>query len=184
MYRYYYKKNAILEKDCDDFLKSCETMNFFASKITNDDKIQEKKNDRRKAKLCALNAKHLFARVIWSYMLEFNYHFKLSLSGYEPPQLTKYDEVDDHYCWHKDVDHADDKAKHRKLSAVLQLSKSENYKGSELKLFSGSLGEEDLPIGEQGDIIVFRSEEWHKVTPLIDGTRYSIVMWAIGDRLI
>ena len=77
MYRYYYKKNAILEKDCDDFLKSCETMNFFASKITNDDKIQEKKNDRRKAKLCALNAKHLFARVIWSYMLEFNYHFKL-----------------------------------------------------------------------------------------------------------
>ena len=30
MYRYYYKKNAILEKDCDDFLKSCETMNFSA----------------------------------------------------------------------------------------------------------------------------------------------------------
>ena len=66
----------------------------------------------------------------------------------------------------------------------MQLSKSENYKGSELKLFSGPLDEEDLPIGEQGDIIVFRSEEWHKVTPLIDGTRYSIVMWAIGDRLI
>tara|TARA_B100000029_G_C17528080_1_gene942353 strand:+ start:635 stop:1201 length:567 start_codon:yes stop_codon:yes gene_type:complete len=188
MHRYYYKKNAISEEDCDNFLKSCETKQFSTGGVimpVDDNKEEIQENTlMRKAKIHALNAEHLFARVIWSYILEFNNHFKLSLNGYEAPQITKYDEIDDHYCWHKDVDHADNKPIHRKLSAILQLSKSTDYKGSELKLFSGPLGEEDLPIGEQGDIIVFRSEEWHKVTPLIEGTRYSLIMWATGNRIV
>lgn len=193
MYRYYYKKNAILEKDCDDFVKSCETMQFDDGKIvgpvdgalkTVSDDILVKDASLRKAKVQVLEAEHLFSRVMWSYILEFNNYFNLSLNGYELPQITKYDEIDDHYCWHKDVDHSDNKPIHRKLSAVLQVSKSTDYKGSELKLFSGPKGEEDLPIGEQGDIIVFRSEEWHKVTPLIEGTRYSLIMWATGNRLV
>jgi predicted 2-oxoglutarate/Fe(II)-dependent dioxygenase YbiX len=183
MHRYYYKQNAVSEKDCDDFLKSCEESNFTNGKVDIETAVKYKK-DRRISKVFALNGHHLFSRLIWSYILEFNVKFQLAISGYEAPQVTKYDEVDAHYCWHKDVSHINDNIIQRKLSAVLQLSKSENYKGAELQLFDGEDVPEKLPIQNQGDLIVFRSDEWHRVTPLIEGERLSIVFWATGDRLI
>ena len=44
----------------------------------------------------------------------------------------------------------------RKLSAILQLSKPEDYKGSELQLFNGDKEPEKLPIN-QGSIVIFTS---------------------------
>jgi PKHD-type hydroxylase len=110
-----------------------------------------------------------------------NQNFQLNLTGYEKAQLTKYDD-DCFYEWHTDAFN-DDNMPTRKLSAILQLSKPEDYKGCELQLFNGTKEPEELPIKNQGSVIVFKSDEWHRVSKLTDGVRYSVVMWATGARL-
>ena len=66
------------------------------------------------------------------------------------------------------------------MSASVQLSKPEDYTGGALQLFNGTIDPEVLPIQNQGSIIVFRSLEWHRVTELTKGVRYSLVFWAGG----
>ena len=63
----------------------------------------------------------------------------------------------------------------------MQLSKPEDYEGCEVQLYKGDNDPDELPKG-QGTIIVFDSREWHRVSPTISGTRYSLVMWARGPR--
>ena len=52
------------------------------------------------------------------------------------------------------------------------------------QLYNGENKPDDIPIKEQGSIIVYRSNEWHRITPLIKVTRYSLVYWAVCPRLI
>ena len=33
----------------------------------------------------------------------------------------------------------------------------------------------------KGSIVVFPSHVWHRVKPVTSGTRYSLVVWSIGD---
>jgi len=33
---------------------------------------------------------------------------------------------------------------------------------------------------EQGSIIIFDSREWHRVSPVTKGVRYSLVSWSLG----
>ena len=34
---------------------------------------------------------------------------------------------------------------------------------------------------KKGSIIIFPSFNWHQVTPVTRGTRYSLVMWNLGE---
>jgi len=110
----------------------------------------------------------------------------------EPFQFTKY-KLDQHYDWHcdsyeKPYDHKDNintNGKVRKLSAVLFLSKKEEYKGGEFMFDfrnndSGSNIRTLTEVGEKGDIIIFPSFVWHKVSPVTEGIRYSLVSWHLG----
>ena len=36
----------------------------------------------------------------------------------------------------------------------------------------------------QGSVIVFDSRDWHRVTPITKGIRYSIVCWTKGPNLV
>ena len=179
MHRYYYKDGAISEKDCDEFIDKYKDAEFSKGLVGGD---PNENLDYRKAKVHWLENNNLLVRTLWSYVFEMNQRFwQLNLDGYQKVQLTKYDD-DCYYEWHKDSDYADGAT--RKLSAVLQLSKPEDYKGCELQLFNGADEPEELPIKKQGTIIVFKSDEWHRVTQFTDGLRYSLVMWVIGAKLI
>ena len=35
-----------------------------------------------------------------------------------------------------------------------------------------------------GTVIVFDSRDWHRVTPVTKGVRYSIVCWTVGPNFI
>ena len=180
MFRYYYKDKAISEKDCDEFIDKYKDAEF--SKGTAAVGPDSQVEDYRNAKVHWLENNNLLVRTLWSYVFETNQRFwQLNLDGYQKVQLTKYDD-DCYYEWHKDSDCGGGET--RKLSAVLQLSKPEDYKGCELQLFNGKDELEELPIKKQGTIIIFKSDEWHRVTRLTDGIRYSVVMWAIGAKLI
>mgnify|MGYP003142298065 CR=1 FL=1 len=179
MYRYYYKDKAINGKDCDEFIAKYKDVEFNLGLAGKDTKNS---NEHRKAKIYWLEFNNILVRALWSYVLEINQNaWQLNLDGYEKVQLTKYDD-ECYYEWHKDSSYEDGVI--RKLSAILQLSKPEDYKGCELQLFNGPDEPEELPIKKQGSLIMFKSDEWHRVTKLTDGTRYSLVMWITGAKLI
>ena len=74
----------------------------------------------------------------------------------------------------------------RKLSVTINLNKPGEYEGGNLKFDYGphTPGEryhECIEIRPQGSIIVFPSFMYHQVTPVTKGTRYSLVLWALGE---
>ena len=176
MHRYYYRDEAVSSKDCDEFIEKYKDADFNKGLVGATDL------EYRKAKVHWLENNNLLVRTLWSYVLEINQNYwQLNIDGYQKVQLTKYDDKC-YYEWHKDSGYDDGPI--RKLSAVLQLSKPEDYKGCELQLFEGIKEPEELPIKKQGSVIVFKSDEWHRVTRLTEGTRYSLVMWITGAKLI
>lgn len=178
-HRYFYFDSAIRGKDCDDLVEQYKDQDFEEAKINDSEDAPLK---IRKSKVIWINARSLIARTVFSYVQEANQrNFGLNLSGdNELVQLTKYD-IGDQYNWHVDNIQKSSKEPLRVLSASVQLSKPEDYTGGEIQLFNGTIDPEVLPIQNQGSIIVFRSLEWHRVTELTKGVRYSLVFWAGGS---
>jgi len=75
----------------------------------------------------------------------------------------------------------------RKISLTLNLTDPEDYEGGDLKFDFGEHAKDGQrfhtceEIRPQGSIIVFPSFLPHCVTPVTKGTRYSAVLWALGD---
>jgi len=74
----------------------------------------------------------------------------------------------------------------RKLSMTINLNKPGEYDGGNLKFdfgphASGKRFHECVEIRPQGSIIVFPSYVYHQVTPVTRGTRYSLVLWSLGQ---
>lgn len=104
--------------------------------------------------------------------------YNFDLYGFvEAMQFAIYEgDLNSHYDWH--TDGSTISGSPRKLSLVLQLSDPSDYEGGELQLQAGS-GITPVP-KEKGLIVAFPSYILHKVTPVTQGTRYSLVVWACG----
>jgi PKHD-type hydroxylase len=75
--------------------------------------------------------------------------------------------------------------KTRKLSVTISLSDPSTYKGGNLKFDLGPHADGKRyhlckEIRPRGSIIVFPSHVYHQVTPVTQGTRYSLVAWNLG----
>lgn len=112
----------------------------------------------------------------------------------EDMQFTVY-KKDQFYDWHQDAwdrpytNHKNKNfnGKMRKLSCSVVLSDSKNYKGGELLFEEQKRTFNKKPkiitckeIKEQGSMAVFPSYIWHKVKPVTQGIRYSLVIWFLG----
>lgn len=108
----------------------------------------------------------------------------------EDLQFTKYDgEMKQHYNWHADqrsvvygnnVD-AILRGKIRKISFSVLLN--ENYEGGNFEFETGLPHEENrisTLTPSAGCAIVFPSFMYHRVTPVTEGVRYSLVGWICG----
>ena len=102
------------------------------------------------------------------------------LEGLESLQFTIYDEPADNYDSHIDLLVRPRTGSHRKLSFSLQLSPEDSYKGCDLSMMIGP--EDILAPRHQGSITFFPSVLLHKVTPITEGKRYSLVGWVTGPR--
>ena len=100
---------------------------------------------------------------------------QFELSNHEPLQLLKYD-VDDHYTWHTDWSPVNNKK--RKLSMTIQLSDPSEYEGGDVEIMDGP--ESRLIPKDIGSGTVFPSWAVHRVTPITSGTRWALIVWAIG----
>lgn len=93
-------------------------------------------------------------------------------------QYTIYEGNGGHYDWHADLGPT---ISNRKLSCVIQLSDPNDYEGGELELNSGA---GITKIGKmKGRIVFFSSFVLHRVTPVTEGTRISLVTWLSGKNL-
>ena len=104
-------------------------------------------------------------------------HFGFDLTGFgEALQLTNYHEArQGNYVWHQDFGSS---GPSRKLSMVLQLSDPSEYEGGELQILTRK--EPTSIEKKRGFIAVFPAWTLHQVTPVVKGTRQTLVAWISG----
>lgn len=103
-------------------------------------------------------------------------YFRFDLAGFgEGLQLTNYDQAEHGmYGWHQDYN-----AKvSRKLSLVLQLTDPAEYEGGNLEILVQ--GQAHLVRKQRGLVAAFPSYVLHQVTPVVKGSRQSLVAWVSG----
>ena len=102
--------------------------------------------------------------------------FQFDLTGMEQGlQFTRYEAPGQHYDWHIDKGYLTGS---RKLSVSLQLSDPTEYKGGEFEMMFGRKPEKVSK--ERGLAVFFPSYVLHRVRPITQGTRYSLVAWVSG----
>ncbi len=110
-------------------------------------------------------------------------HFRFDLWGFgEHLQYTEYSGEDEgHYTWHIDSGITSTNHGPRKLSVVLQLSDPCEYEGGNLQV---KLGADPQTISKDlGLVAVFPSFVLHRVTPVTNGLRRTLVAWLTGPAL-
>jgi PKHD-type hydroxylase len=104
-------------------------------------------------------------------------YFNFDLTHILPLQFTTYNESNSgHYKPHLDIGRS---APNRKLSFSLQLSDPFSHEGGTLQFPYNKTEPEPAPRA-RGKIIFFPSYMLHEVTPVTQGTRYSLVGWIAG----
>lgn len=105
--------------------------------------------------------------------------YRFALTGLENFQYTVYDgRQGGHYDWH--IDYGRQSARPRKISLSIQLSDPADYEGCELQFQVDS-----KPVTApraKGTLIAFPAFFLHRVTPVLSGTRKSLVVWATGPE--
>jgi PKHD-type hydroxylase len=104
-----------------------------------------------------------------------NQAYKFDLLGFfEGVQIATYAE-NGHYGWHVDVGKG--KTSNRKLAISVQLSDSDDYQGGDLEFMC-------IPQKgprERGTAIIFPAFLVHRVSPVTQGCRKSLVSWISGE---
>ena len=108
-------------------------------------------------------------------------------------QFTKYGKGQ-YYGWHTDSSEKPYEGKGlpmgkiRKLTIVLHLSDPSEYEGGGLEFDFRNRDPDKEPnirkckeIAPKGSLVVFPSFMWHRVCPVTSGTRYSLVIWNLGQ---
>ena len=107
--------------------------------------------------------------------------FQFELSGAQPFQYTIYDSTEEgEYDWHNDTMSTENDGV-RKLSVVILLSDKNEFSGGSF-LISPAGGKPKEILMKMGRMVVFPSWTPHCVTPVLEGTRISLVMCLYGKR--
>ena len=121
-------------------------------------------------------------------------YFRMNLIGYEYIQYAEYhSQTQDKYDWHtdlifgdksKDTKYLPDVCLTRKLSLSILLSDETGFEGGNFELNTDGEHRANKINMKQGSVIVFPSYIFHRVTPMIKGTRKSLVVWVVGDNFV
>jgi len=182
-------QSALSDKFCQDVVKLGNSLKQEKGLVGGKNLARGEKNYKiRNSDLCWFNDLWV-SRIIQNYIQiankQANWNFDWDYC--EDFQFTKY-KKNQHYDFHKDssINDIDQYKKIRKLSLVVCLSDPKEFKGGD---FQFQFRNNDDPsiitpapqLKNKGTIIVFPSFLYHRVTPLIKGTRYSLVMWTRGN---
>lgn len=130
----------------------------------------------------------IFNRLIEASTFVNDKYFQYDLYGFSFFQYTEYGSNFDHYDWHMDLDPIKEVeigyvASARKLSASVILSDPNDYEGGDFEIYQKSDNTAEHTVNqEKGSIIFFPSYSMHRVTPVSDGVRKSLVVWIEGPK--
>jgi PKHD-type hydroxylase len=199
---YWYFQKALSEKFCDEIIKYAKsneekialTGKFNDKEDLTKSEIKELKK-KRNSNVVWLDDKWIYRQILpYVDLANKNAGWNFEFDYSEPCQFTKYS-VGQYYGWHCDswetpYDRPNNKNIHgkiRKLSVTCSLSEPSDYIGGELE-FNFNDPEKSknqnirkcLEILPRGSIVVFPSFVQHRVCPVKNGTRYSLVIWNLG----
>ena len=198
---FYIFPNAIPKDDCKTYLNYCLNNSDFQEATTIKDgysdthkdfeKSSEKQEHKRKTQVSFIvDRENMMNDLVWGFIRQANLEFfKYKLDYFQPIQFAKYEEGD-HYDWHQDSSQQDISESSRKLSLTFSLTDHDEYDGGLLQFYNGGRSYDyqerniEQDIKSVGSVVVFDSRDWHRVTPVTKGVRYSIVCWTIGPQFI
>ena len=102
------------------------------------------------------------------------WHF--GIEGLEMAQFARYGQKQ-HYDWHMDLG-SQGPAMYRKLSLTVQLSDPDRYAGGDLEFKLARSSE--FASRERGSVTIFPSYILHRVNPVTQGERCSLVQWVLS----
>tara|TARA_R100000808_G_scaffold2400_1_gene9598 strand:+ start:3493 stop:4125 length:633 start_codon:yes stop_codon:yes gene_type:complete len=201
---YWFFKGVLTPKFCDEVIKYANLQKEVLARTGGYDKeiLSEEEifnlQRKRKSDLVWLNDTWIY-KELHPYVRKANemagWNFDWDRS--ESCQFTKY-KLNQYYDWHCDAwdkpydrPGQPDHGKIRKLSMTCQLTDGSEYQGGELEFdfrnYDPHMRDESKhrvqckEILPKGSIIVFPSFVWHRVKPVRKGTRYSLVVWHLGQ---
>jgi PKHD-type hydroxylase len=155
-----------------------------------------KDHDRRNSENVWIPTTHWVGGFVWHYVQKANrenFLYNLTAIDNESLQYTIYNKGQ-FYEWHTDSSISSHHSPAsfdetlqppaeyiRKLSIVFQLTDDTQYEGGDLEIQSDE-GEIYKAPRTQGSVIIFDSRARHRVTPVTDGIRKSLVGWVMGPR--
>lgn len=179
-----YFKSYFSKEYCNLLLERTQDTNFCAATIgVNSDIVDV---DIRNVQCLNLdkNIFQDFHEELWKLHISANDQwFNFIVDDMECVQLLKYDsKLGGKYEKHQDTIWNNHGEKHRKITAVVQLSDSNAYQGGDLTLFDCMDYPNSEDIRQQGTVIFFPSFIFHRVHQVTSGIRYSAVSWYLGPK--
>lgn len=176
-------KRFLSPEQCRLIIDLAEDIGFEHGKVRDGSEVREQRTNRT----CFLppdidQVQHIYQQ-LWMAMSDANQStFEFNVLDGQPLQVSKY-EGGEFYQWHKDHDLAPREGNHqRKISCSVLLNDSNQYTGGELQF--QQLNVDRYKFSEAGDVVFFPSLIPHRVTPVTQGVRYSLVQWFTGPRWV
>ena len=204
---FYIFPRALSKPDCDKYLKYClknanwEDASTIAKGYTDvvpsdvkefDEKSQKFDYKMRQTDVSFITDKdNMMNELVWGFIREANQvFFHYNLDYFQAIQFARY-QKGGHYDWHQDASgNTELGPESRKLSLTMSLTDHTTYDGGYLEFYNGNKPYDHeehnvaKDVKDQGSVIVFDSRDWHRVTPVTKGVRYSIVCWTVGPNFI
>ena len=199
---FYIFPQAIPKVECKKLLNYCLKNSDFAdasviksgySDVAEEGDVEkgETKHETRKTAVSFItDRENLMNELVWGFIRQANAEFfKYKLEYFQAIQFARYQDGG-HYDWHQDASPQDLANEGRKLSLTFSLTDDTEYDGGLLQFYNGDKPYDDKDhdverdIKSVGTVIVFDSRDWHRVTPVTKGVRYSIVCWTVGPNFV
>lgn len=178
---------------CEQITKDCKKNILKEASVLGFDRKGRDNPEVRKTSIYFIKDKsNKVNELVWNFLRKANeIQFHYDIEYFQAVQFAEY-KNGGFYDWHQDASGIAPNNETRKLSLTLALSNPDTFKGGELQFYNGDRPMEDMgeitaeqiknDIKAQGTVIVFDSRDFHRVTPVVDGTRHSIVCWTIGKN--
>ena len=200
---YWYFQSAVPARICDEIVKYGKSISDqmavtggMGHKKLNQKQIKDLKQ-KRDSNIVWMNDRWIYKEIQpYVSLANKNAGWNFEWDWSEPLQFTKY-KLNQYYDWHCDSwdrpyqrqePNDPSHGKIRKLSVTVTLSDPKDYKGGELEFDFRNLDPDKKPnirkcneILPKGSLVVFPSHVWHRVCPVKKGSRYSLVVWNLGQ---
>ena len=195
---YYWFKNAVPNHICDDIVRYAKQLQDqmavtggYGKKKLNKEELKDLKK-KRDSSIVWLTDQWIYQEIFrYVHLANQNAGWNFEWDWGESCQFTKY-KPDQYYGWHQDSwpePYEKDRGENfvgkiRKLSVTVNLTEGTDYEGGDLEFDFSNPEKKNINTATQaraqGTVVVFPSYNYHRITPVTKGIRYSLVIWCCG----